>query len=116
MQQRHPIPFLSRFVVIFVAFISIAILVFQPSKLLASHSFTIYNKGEHRIISLYLSHVEDNDWGQDQLDGDVISPGQSQEFNMHDLCWYDIRAGYEHGVKRTINNVDTCSVDVSFYY
>jgi len=66
---------LITFCVVFCALTALPLL----SSARSSNSVNIVNNSNRVITHVYLSHVNIDDWGSDQLGGTVISPGQSFE-------------------------------------
>jgi hypothetical protein len=48
-----------------------------------SNSINVVNGSGRQIIHIYLSPVDTDNWGAEQLNGSVIAPGQS--FNVEDV-------------------------------
>lgn len=68
----------------------------------------IVNRASWDIYELYLSPVEDEEWGPDQLGGGVLESGAS--FLLYDIpCGdYDILLVDEDGDECTVEDVDLC--------
>ncbi|MDQ2977243.1 MAG: hypothetical protein M3R69_17750 [Acidobacteriota bacterium] len=69
-------------IIICVALFTFASLPLLSSARSASTSVIIVNNSNREIRNVYLSHVDVDDWGSDQLsDGATIAPGQSFTLN-----------------------------------
>ncbi len=69
---------------------------------------SIKNRSSWDIHELYLSSVDDNDWGPDQLGEEVIAGGES--FKLHGIPCdaYDVRLVDEDGDVCVVNAVALC--------
>ena len=69
--------------------ICVAVVVFPllttARSIAASTSVSVVNNSSRTIRNLYLSHVNTDDWGANQLNGATISSGQS--FNLTVASW-----------------------------
>ena len=81
-----------------------------------THKFTIKNNGGHQIDRVYLSPISSNKWGPDQMGEDVISPGQSQTWDIELDCEIDVKIVYHDGHKVEKDDVDTCKYDLVMDY
>jgi hypothetical protein len=75
--NRH----LYRFVILCVALFTLAVL---SSASTATTSVNIVNNSNNEIRNVYLSHVNADDWGGNQLGNATIAPGQS--YNLSNLA------------------------------
>ena len=71
-------------------------------------SVTIVNESEWRLDHLYLSSVDTNEWGADQLGKDVI--GKNESFKITDIPCdaYDVKLIDEDGDECVVEDVDLC--------
>ena len=76
--KRHP----RSLYIICVALIVFASLPFLSSAHSTAVSVNIVNNSNHEIRNVYLSHVDADDWGADQLGESAISPGQSHSLTV----------------------------------
>jgi hypothetical protein len=69
---------------------------------------TVVNESEWRLDHLYLSSVDDNEWGPDQLGASVI--GKNESFKITDIPCdaYDVKLVDEDGDECIIESVDLC--------
>lgn len=81
-----------------------------------THKFTIKNHGGHQIDRVYLSPISSRRWGRDQMGQDVISPGDSQTWDIEEDCELDVKVIYHDGTERIKEDVDTCKYDLVMDY
>lgn len=81
-----------------------------------THKFTIDNKGGHQIDKVYLSPINEDSWGPDQMGSDVIEPGASQTWNIDTNCEMDIKVVYHDGDTEVKKDFDTCKYDLDMSY
>ena len=74
----------QQFVIFAIAFCAFAALPLL-SKANSATTITIVNNSSRQIRNLYLSHVNADDWGNNQLGNTVIGPGQT--FTVQNLNW-----------------------------
>ena len=84
----------------------------------ASHSFTIKNQGSHTIDHVYLSNVDQDTWGPDQLASDeTIDPGEKRTWRIpNSECTQDIKVVYHDGHSHVEKSFDTCQYDLRMDY
>jgi hypothetical protein len=73
----------SRPVALMVALCALAALPLLSSARARSNSVNVVNGSDRQIIHVYLSPVDTDNWGPEQLHGTVIAPGQS--FSVEDV-------------------------------
>ena len=75
---------------------------------------TVKNSTNFNLDYFYFSACGINNWGQDRLGKrEVIAPGGSRVFNMHDGnddCCRDMRATFASSASRQRLGVDVCTV------
>jgi len=74
-------------------------------------SFTIENRSSYVIYSVYLATVDSRLWGEDQLGGAILRPGDSLEIYDIECDYYDVQVVDEFGTECEIHNVDLCFND-----
>jgi hypothetical protein len=89
-----------------------------PAVALAAHSFKVTNNGTHQIDHVYLSNVDEDTWGPDQLDADeTIDPGEHQTWRIpNDECLQDVKIVYHNGHSEVQHKFDTCKYDLEMSY
>jgi hypothetical protein len=68
----------------------------------------IINQSKWEIHHIYLSSTEEQEWGPDQLEDDVLSKGQSLTLTNIPCDLYDIQVVDEDGDECVIEEVDLC--------
>jgi hypothetical protein len=68
----------------------------------------IVNKSEWTIHELYLSPVDDEAWGPDQLQQHVIKPGETFTLSKIPCNSWDVRLVDEDGDECVVGGVDIC--------
>jgi hypothetical protein len=81
---------LRRLIIVCVALCACAALPLLSSAR-SSSSTNIVNNSSRRIVHLYLSHVNADDWSGDQLGGAIIDHGQSFNFSNYACDQQQIR-------------------------
>ncbi len=71
----------------------------------------IINASNWDIHHLYLSSVDDDNWGPDQLEDDILTKGDSLTLTDIPCDLYDVRVVDEDGDECTIEEVDLCGDD-----
>lgn len=71
----------------------------------------IKNKSDWEIHQLFLSPVEDEVWGPDQLGEHVIGTGETFELSKVPCDRYDVRLVDEDGDECVVSEVDICGSD-----
>lgn len=66
-----------RLIIVCIALSALAVLPLISSARSTSSSVNIVNNSSRQIRNVYLSHVDVDDWGGNQLGGATIAPGQS---------------------------------------
>jgi hypothetical protein len=81
----------------------------QQVALGAPRRVTLAHAHGRAVRELYLSAVEEDDWGPDRLAGAPLAPGQSREFEMAGGCRADIRVVFDNGNAEELREVDICA-------
>jgi hypothetical protein len=81
--KRNP----RRLVALIAALCALAALPLLSSARARTNSINVSNSSSRQIVHIYLSPVETDNWGPEQLNGSVIAPGQS--FNLEDVACSD---------------------------
>lgn len=68
----------------------------------------IVNKSSWAIHELYLSPVDDEEWGPDQLQQHVINPGETFLLSKIPCDSWDVRLVDEDGDECVVQGVDIC--------
>ena len=70
----------------------------------------IHNDGSSTLVSVQISHIDDQYWGPDILSGvvPVGSVGFVDPVNTQGYCRFDIRLSYEDGLVSDIYDVNLC--------
>ena len=68
----------------------------------------IINQSKWEIHHIYLSSSDDEDWGPDQLEDEVLGKGESLTLTGIDCDLYDIQVVDEDGDECVIEQVDLC--------
>jgi len=69
---------------------------------------TIVNKADWAIHHLYLSPVDDEEWGEDQLGEHVVEKGESFQLSGIPCDTYDVKLVEEDGDECVVEEVDIC--------
>jgi hypothetical protein len=69
----------------------------------------IVNKSDWAIAELYLSPVDETEWGPDQLAEHVIGPGESFKLTKVPCDTWDVRLVDEDGDECIVGSVDICA-------
>ncbi len=70
--------------------------------------FTIRNETLWDIHRLYISSSDDNDWGPDQLEDDILRSGQSLKLGGVSCDTYDVKMIDEDGDTCELRGVKMC--------
>ena len=74
-------------------------------------TITIVNKTSFNVDRVYLSHVSEDEWGDDILgDNDVLEPGDSLEVEIECGEW-DVKLIAADESTCTVSGVDICAAD-----
>jgi hypothetical protein len=68
----------------------------------------VVNKSDWQIDHFFLSSVEEEEWGEDQLGEDVIGPGETFELRSIPCDTYDVMLIDEDGDECVVEAVDIC--------
>ena len=66
--------------------------------------FTLVNNSSHSIVEMYVSAVDDDNWGENILMVDAVDPGVSGDITIADgldVCEYDLRFVTDSGAEAT---------------
>lgn len=80
--------------------------------------FRLLNKTSVTLTAFYASPTGVDDWEEDILGEDVISPGDATRININDrreTCLYDFKAVFSDGDKVEKYKVDICDLDGETY-
>ena len=80
----------------------------QPMLAAKPISVTIENLSDWEIHEFYLSSVEDEEWGPDQLGQHIIHPGGSFKLTDIPCDTYDVLLVDEDGDECVVTEVDLC--------
>lgn len=97
--------------VVFVAVLMTLAAGLAPTATPAIQDYGVINKTGMTITHLYLSPTNDDKWGDDILEKDVLANGEECgiEFDKDDEeCAYDIKIIDSKEVAWTVTNVDLC--------
>ena len=74
-------------------------------------TFTVVNKSEYAINNIYISHVDEDKWGEDLLgSNELLHPGESIEVEV-DCDSYDVKLVDEDGITCELAAVNICAAD-----
>jgi len=71
----------------------------------------IINQSKWEIHHLFLSSTEDDQWGPDQLEDEILAKGDSVTLTGIDCGTYDIKVVDEDGDECVIEEVELCGDD-----
>ena len=77
-------------------------------------SVKIINQSSWEIHHIFLSSSEDGEWGEDQLEDDILGKGDSLTLTNISCDLYDIQVVDEDGDECVIEEVDLCG-DASYW-
>jgi hypothetical protein len=100
-------------VVLTVIFVVVAIPLFSCAQTQTA-TITITNSSNWEIKHLYLSPTDADNWGPDQLNGSVISPGQTYTLNNAACTGSSIKVISEDQNGCFLSNVVACSSDAAW--
>lgn len=86
----------------------VGLLSFGVASIASAHDLEIVNKSKTEIHHLYLSSVNDNDWGPDQLgdkSNDTVDPGESFTLTGIERGHFDVKVVAEDGTECVVENV-----------
>ena len=69
----------------------------------------IINQSKWEIHQIYLSSSDDQEWGPDQLEDEVLGKGESLTLTNIECDLYDIKVVDEDGDECVIEQVDLCN-------
>jgi hypothetical protein len=93
---------------------ALAVCLFAVPMFAKKATVKIINQSKWELHHIYLSSSDDQDWGPDQLEDDILSKGQSLTLTGIDCDLYDIKVVDEDGDECVIEQVDLCN-DNSFW-
>lgn len=85
-----------------------------PMAALAQVSFTLNNKTEQDLLSLYISVPSTDEWEEDILGSGILEAGDSVEVTIDDElpdCEYDLKAVFSDGSELVLGSEDFCELD-----
>lgn len=85
-ETKRPVTFLSTLLLLLV----FLVLPGQAALAQSDGTLTLENNTGQTICEFYISSSTDSDWGQNQLDGDQLAPGQEATWNL-DVGLYDLQ-------------------------
>lgn len=91
--------------------IAAALLAFAAAAPAQTSTVSLTNESSWTITEMYLSAVDVQDWGPDQLGENMIAPGAS--YSLHDVPCdvYDVRLVDEDGDVCVVGGVKLCGSD-----
>jgi hypothetical protein len=103
-----------KFVVLTIAWLALGALIVQgQSSDRENRAVTVVDEASLPIYHLYVSNVDQDEWGPDQLGiFQTIDPNRYRVFDMDDgsgHCLYDIQAVLSDGRKATTRNFNVCT-------
>ena len=98
----------SRFAAVSLLLLTLAVPVFAAKK---KATIKVINQSKWEIHHLYLSSVNDNAWGADQLGEDILKKGDSITLHDIDCDKYDIKVVDEDGDECVVENTSLCGDD-----
>ncbi len=69
---------------------------------------TITNASDWKLDHLYVSHVDKQEWGADQLGDEVIESGETFTLKGVPCATYDVKLIDEDGDECAVSDVDIC--------
>ncbi|HWM94182.1 MAG TPA: hypothetical protein VN493_25720 [Thermoanaerobaculia bacterium] len=72
---------------------------------------TVHNKSEWAINHFFLSPIDDEQWGSDQLGDEVINKGEEFTLTGVPCDSYDVKLVDEDGDECVVEEVDICGSD-----
>jgi hypothetical protein len=81
----------------------------------ANSVITIYNQSRWEIHYLFLSPSNNPNWGPDQLEDDILAPGEYLELSGIDCDTYDVRLVDEDGDECIVEGIDICAEDSGWH-
>jgi hypothetical protein len=61
------------------------------------------------VREIYLSPVEEDDWGANLIEGTPLTTGQSRELTMEGGCRADLRVVFDNGNAEELRELDICA-------
>ena len=78
----------------------------------ADRELAVENRSPRTIRTLFISGVEESDWGEDRLGADTIAPGAGLIVRYPDLgCLYDLRVVFDNDAAEERRRVDLCALE-----
>lgn len=74
-------------------------------------TLTVENRSDFAIFELYLTEVDNRDWGRNLLSGDALFPGESLVLTNIRCDFYDALLVDEDGFECEVLDVDLCLND-----
>ena len=94
--------------------VAVALCLFAAPLYAKKATVKIINQSKWEIHHIFLSSSDDQEWGPDQLEDDILTKGQSLTLTGIDCDLYDIKVVDEDGDECVIEQVDLCN-DNSFW-
>jgi len=88
---------------------ALAVCLFAVPMFAKKATVKVINQSKWEIHHLFLSSSDDQDWGPDQLEDDILAKGQSLTLTGIDCDLYDIKVVDEDGDECVIEQVDLCN-------
>lgn len=89
-----------------------------------AQDFTLHNRSQHDIDALYISEVNDDEWGTDILGTGILKEGQDAEIGFQGyrdgVCYWDLKIEQsdeegQNGSTWIVKNVNLCNItDLTF--
>src|SRR5688500_10187969 len=78
----------------------------------STQTITVTNKCSFSVDRIYISEVDDANWGNDVLDEDeILAPGESGDIIIECGTW-DVKLIAEDGSSCEVKGVEMCSADI----
>jgi len=81
----------------------------QPVVFGAPRRVTLTHAHGRPVREIYLSPVEEDDWGANLIEGAPLASGQSRELGMEGGCRADLRVVFDNGNAEELREVDICA-------
>jgi hypothetical protein len=85
----------------------------SPMSALANADYDVVNETGMVITHLYVSPDDEEDWGEDILDKDVLGDGETSAISFdpeNEHCKYDVKITDEDGKDWIVQDVDLCAI------
>jgi hypothetical protein len=81
----------------------------QPIAFGAPRRVTLTHAHGRPVREIYLSPVEEDDWGANLIEGTPLTTGQSRELTMEGGCRADLRVVFDNGNAEELRELDICA-------